>query len=329
MAGPITTVTVALNNLTHSTLNDVDVLLVAPTGQNLIVLSDIGDPSTLATANNATLTFSDGAANTVPPGTVPTGMFRPTNNLAGDTFPARHPHRPRRRPSPARSQGSIPTARGRCTSSTTPRVTSDDGRRLEPDHHDLGGGGSDDHVGHHLGDALGHGSQCDVHRDGLIFPGGSPVTTGSVQFADGGSVLASGVSLNASGQASLTTSALTEGTHQIAATYSGATGFLTSNGSVTQRVDNVTVVNGNNFCNTGQLTVPALGAAQPNPSNITVWGLSGTITEALSRPQRCFARGPHRPRRDPPCCARRIEPPAAERCRGDCPSVGCQPRVRR
>ena len=278
MAGPITTVTVALNNLTHSTLNDVDVLLVAPTGQNLIVLSDIGDPSTLATANNATLTFSDAAANTVPPGTVPTGTFRPTNNLAGDTFPA-----------PAPAPSSQTTLAGAFTginpNGTWALYVVDD---ATGDVGTMAGGWSLTITTSAAAAATTtsvttsgtpSATGASVTFTATVTSGGSPVTTGSVQFADGGSVLASGVSLNASGQASLTTSALTEGTHQIAATYSGATGFLTSNGSVTQRVDNATVVNGNNFCNTGQLTVPALGAAQPYPSNITVSGLSGTITE--------------------------------------------------
>ena len=63
MAGAVTAVQVVFNGLTHSTLNDVDAMVVAPSGQNLVVLSDIGDPTTtLAFANNATLTFADSAA---------------------------------------------------------------------------------------------------------------------------------------------------------------------------------------------------------------------------------------------------------------------------
>ncbi len=69
MSGAVTTVTVAFNNLTHSTVNDIDAMVVAPSGENIVVLSDVGDPNTtLAFANNATLTFSDAAAGPVPDG---------------------------------------------------------------------------------------------------------------------------------------------------------------------------------------------------------------------------------------------------------------------
>ena len=60
--------------------------------------------------------------------------------------------------------------------------------------------------------------------------GASAVTTGTVQFADNGVDVGSPVALNGSGQATFSTSALSEGTHTIRATYSGSTGFLTSNG---------------------------------------------------------------------------------------------------
>ena len=73
-----------------------------------------------------------------------------------------------------------------------------------------------------------------------VTSGGSPVTTGTVTFTEGTTTLASNVALNAPGQATFSTTALAEGTHQITATYSGATGFLTSAGTVTQIVDTPT-----------------------------------------------------------------------------------------
>ena len=42
MTGAVTKVTVAFNGLTHGSLNDVDAMLVAPTGANLLVMSDAG-----------------------------------------------------------------------------------------------------------------------------------------------------------------------------------------------------------------------------------------------------------------------------------------------
>jgi hypothetical protein len=117
-----------------------------------------------------------------------------------------------------------------------------------------------------------------------VTSGVNPVTLGTVTFTEGVTTLASNVALNASGQASFNTSALTEGSHIIKATYNGATGFSTSNGSLTQVVNNMTTVNGNTFCNTGTITFNdgetggQLGkAATPYPSNIFVSGLAGTI----------------------------------------------------
>ncbi|MFN7117211.1 MAG: Ig-like domain repeat protein [Saprospiraceae bacterium] len=118
-----------------------------------------------------------------------------------------------------------------------------------------------------------------------VTSGGNPVTTGTVTFSEGATVLAANVTLNGSGQASFSISTLTEGSHPITATYNGTTGFATSMGSVTQVVNNMTVVNGNSFCNTGSITLADGNTGgitgtpgTPYPSNIFVSGLSGTIT---------------------------------------------------
>ena len=54
------------------------------------------------------------------------------------------------------------------------------------------------------------------------------IPTGNVRFLDGATVLASGVALDGSGQASFTTSSLTPGTHSITAQYSGDVNFVSS-----------------------------------------------------------------------------------------------------
>jgi hypothetical protein len=80
------------------------------------------------------------------------------------------------------------------------------------------------------------------------------------------------------GQATCTTSFTTEGSNTITAAYNGTVNFQGSSGFITQTVNNHTVVNGNQFCNQGAITVPnASGAATPYPSNIFVSGLSGNI----------------------------------------------------
>ncbi|WP_345802251.1 Ig-like domain repeat protein [Microbacterium sp. AZCO] len=281
MAGAVTKVQVVLNGVTHGALNDIDALVVAPTGANLVVLSDVGDapPATLTFATNATLTFDDAAAGGVPTGNVPTGTYKPTNVGGGDAFTA---------PAPAPSGqttlagaftginpngtwqlyvvddntgdvGSIAgwslviTTEVAAVSTTTTVVTS--------------------------GSPSATGSA--VTFTASVTGAGNPVTTGSVIFTEGAATLGT-VALNASGSASLTTSALAEGTHTIVATYSGSPGFLTSNGTVTQRVDNPTVVTGNTYCNTGALTVPDAGATSPYPSNITVSGLTAPIAKVTA-----------------------------------------------
>ena len=117
-------------------------------------------------------------------------------------------------------------------------------------------------------------------RDGV-----TPVTTGTVSFTDGARPRsAANVAVNASGQATFTTTTLAEGTHLITATYSGATGFLTSTGNVSQIVDTPTTTPAQGqWCNTGPITGPGVmaGAATPYPSRITVSG-AGTATTLVT-----------------------------------------------
>jgi hypothetical protein len=70
---------------------------------------------------------------------------------------------------------------------------------------------------------------------------GTKATAGTVTFLDGSTVLQSGVAVNASGQATCSTTALTAGTHTLLAVYSGATGFLPSAGALSQVVNPLAV----------------------------------------------------------------------------------------
>ncbi len=116
---------------------------------------------------------------------------------------------------------------------------------------------------------------------------GNPVTSGTVTFEIDGVSVASGVTLNGSGQATYTASAtgptsLTEATHTIQAFYSGvANTFNVSNNSLSQEVDTHTVVSNNNltFCNPGGIAIPDLqGNSTPYPSRIFVTNVPGTIS---------------------------------------------------
>ena len=276
MSGAVSTVTVTFNGLTHSTLNDIDAMLVAPSGENLVLLSDVGDPSTLTFANNANLTFADSAANSVPTGNIPSGTYKPTNTGTGDTFPS---------PAPAPSTDTTLTQAftGIDPNGTWQLFIVDD---TTGDVGTMAGGwaltittsATDLATTTTLVSSVNPSTTGNsVTFTATVTASGNPVTTGTVQFKDGATALGAPVPLNGSGQATLTTAGLVEGTHLISATYSGASGFLTSSGSVSQRVDNATVVSGNTFCNTGPLTVPLQGTASPYPSNIKVAGLPNNI----------------------------------------------------
>jgi subtilisin-like proprotein convertase family protein len=105
------------------------------------------------------------------------------------------------------------------------------------------------------------------------------VTTGSVKFEDGATVLSAGTAVNGGGVATFTTSSLVEGNHQIKATYIGNVTFATSNATVNQRVDNNTSVTGSTYCNTGAVTIGDNGPSFPYPSNIFLTGASTFVVK--------------------------------------------------
>ncbi len=83
LGGTVSNVTVTLRNLTHAWTRDIDVLLVAPNGQGVILLSDAGN----GVASGVILTLSDSAASSVPLTPLTTGTFRPADYSPVETFP--------------------------------------------------------------------------------------------------------------------------------------------------------------------------------------------------------------------------------------------------
>jgi extracellular elastinolytic metalloproteinase len=90
LTGTITKVTVQIFNFNFDTFpDDVDLLLVGPGGQKLLLMSDLGAGTSV---NNANLTFDDAGS---PFGSsIVSGTFRPTNSGANDQFPAPAPAGP-------------------------------------------------------------------------------------------------------------------------------------------------------------------------------------------------------------------------------------------
>lgn len=77
-------VTVGLSNFTHTSPDDVDVLLIGPRGQSAIIMSDVGDNNAV---QHITLVLNDHATQNLPnSGTLTTGIFRPTNSGGNDVF---------------------------------------------------------------------------------------------------------------------------------------------------------------------------------------------------------------------------------------------------
>lgn len=92
--GAITDITVSINGIQHSYAGDLDVLLVGPQGQKIMLMSDVGG---IYPAKNVSLSFHDGAALLPDADPLSSGIYRPTNYIANDgieTLPAPAPGLP-------------------------------------------------------------------------------------------------------------------------------------------------------------------------------------------------------------------------------------------
>ncbi len=92
VATQLTAISVTLNGFSHAYPADVDVLLVGPNGQNVMLMSDVG---TFFPVSNLTFTFNNSSATDMPSGAqLASGTFAPTNfDPVGDVdgFPAPAP----------------------------------------------------------------------------------------------------------------------------------------------------------------------------------------------------------------------------------------------
>lgn len=85
--GSISRVTVTLAQLSHPFPADVDVLLVGPLGQKVVLMSDAGGSERLT---NVRFTFDDRGAVALPfnpSAPIPSGTYKPTNHQGVDDFP--------------------------------------------------------------------------------------------------------------------------------------------------------------------------------------------------------------------------------------------------
>jgi hypothetical protein len=90
LTGIVSRVTVTLTGLTHASADDLDFLLVGPTGQAVLLMSDAGGAGAVSNVN---LTFDDAATQSLPfSATIVSGVYKPTNfDTTSDDFPAPAP----------------------------------------------------------------------------------------------------------------------------------------------------------------------------------------------------------------------------------------------
>jgi subtilisin-like proprotein convertase family protein len=100
MTGSITRVAVTLDGVSTVRFNDMDFLLVSPTGAKYVFLSDGTNGTSVQLIDDRIYTFADEAGATIPNfGDAPSGTYKPTNGDANaDNFPAPAPAGPYSQP---------------------------------------------------------------------------------------------------------------------------------------------------------------------------------------------------------------------------------------
>jgi hypothetical protein len=259
-SGTISAVTMQLPNIHHNFFSNVDMLLVSPTGATFVPLASTGG----SIVNGVTLTLADTAASLVPQNSLATGTFLPSDYRANIFFSSPAPGGP----------FNLPATQGSATFATS--FTGDPtGPPWSLYVYDHAGGDSGTIGGYCLTLTLSSAATTTTSVTSSLNPaftgdpveftahvasGANPVTSGTVTFRENGTTLAGPTTLDASGNASFSTSTLSEGTHVITALYSGVPGtFNTSSASVSEEVDHATTINGTTYCNPGGITLPANG----------------------------------------------------------------------
>ncbi len=89
-SGNLGAVTVMLNGITSSNIEQTDLLLVGPTGAKIVPFASIGDSSSI---NNVNVTLDDSASSLIPSGPLNSGSYKPTSKTGSTNliFPAPAP----------------------------------------------------------------------------------------------------------------------------------------------------------------------------------------------------------------------------------------------
>jgi subtilisin-like proprotein convertase family protein len=89
LTGSVSGLSLTIHGLSHTAPDDIDLLLVSPSGRSVMLISDVGGTTPVS---NLDLTFDAAATNSLPDeGTLTSGTYRTTNVGGGDQFPAPAP----------------------------------------------------------------------------------------------------------------------------------------------------------------------------------------------------------------------------------------------
>ncbi|HKP68862.1 MAG TPA: Ig-like domain repeat protein [Pyrinomonadaceae bacterium] len=291
LGGAISKVTLTMTITSAITPDDNDFLLVGPGGQKFVFMGDAGGNIDIV---GQTITFDDAAATLLPDNTaITTGTYRPASyGGATDTFPAPAPAAPYTFAT-TDGAGTFALFNGGSPNGTWSLYATEDA-----------GDAANTVIGSwSLTFTLAAATtttSVSSSADPSVF--GQPVTftatvstaglgtpTGNVQFFDGATPIGGAVALNASGQAQVTTSTLSTGSHTITASYAGASaactgtfnsssGSLTSNPQTVNQASTTTVISGGaNPSSTGQPVTFTATVTASAPSAASV-GAGGTVT---------------------------------------------------
>jgi hypothetical protein len=303
LSGTLSHLTVSLDNATYSHSQDIDALLVGPTGEKFILVAAAG-PNSSGAISNVTLTLDDNAATTIS-ATAPWGSpnstvtSKPVNyGGVNETWNSPAPGPPYDNPGP--SGGGTATL-GTAFDGSNPNGTwslyivttaAGDGTGAVA-------GGWCANVTAGSAAATTTTLTSSTNPSFTAAPSNSTTLTatvkkssdssnvseGTVDFTDNGITIpgCGAVSVSA-GQGSCTSAFSTEGVHTIQALYSGDANFGASNASLSQDVNDHTTVTGNSYCNSGSITLnnPTItnpeADASPYPSEVFVTGNPGNTT---------------------------------------------------
>ncbi len=298
LSGVTQSVVMQLKGFTNPVTDDVNMLLVSPTGQKFVPFAYVS--SETGAASNANITLDDAAGSALPnSGPLVTGTYRPGhlgvssgNVTQAVTFVSPAPAAPYKSPAPHGSDTFASTFAGASPNGTWTLYvinwanTPGAGLREITNGWCLTIGTSSDPATTTTVSVT--PSPSTLNQSATVSAlvvnasNSSPVNAqGTVTFKEGNTVLAGPINVDSNGMASFTTSTLTQGAHTITANYSGAPGFFAlSSGTVLHYVDAPTTnPTTGQLCNTTAITIPNSinGSGSPYPTRVNVSGLAGTV----------------------------------------------------